>query len=648
MPVQRSLRRALAPALVTLSVVASLLGVFPAQAATATSGWSDVDRATTDPTSYVTMIGDYDEAISQGMQRLWTADQTIEVGGSAADRVVVRVGGDRVDSYTFIFSAPTGETLTNGDYSVATGRQAPVDGGARLELSGHGLGCNQGDGAFTVKDIAPDLSRLWLTYEFACEDAVGMVRGEIRIDTPPEEPLTLAADDLHWKTSPPGRDYGTQRVFAINNSDEPIALGPTEVTGAAFSLVGNSCDEILPGDSCAVDVAFDPLTRGTEEGLLRVTTSVADTPVVKVPLTGVGNAGSTYFYSRTVTADGRTFDTAMTSDVAMFRADHVDPRRVSIGVPDPNSLDDPPNGRVSYDHVTFQAAAGDNLEAGRTYTGSCDGENGVLLDLPRACGGSTGSFILDEFELRPDGTLARFRARATMNGVEDPSYVTRATVAWQADEDATPYSPFIKLSGPSRVPEFIRSSFTATITAGHGITSVDLYATTPQGRTLVDSVRVEYYESRVDLRAYPVEDTVLVAEAKTADGVVVRSKPLAVAVDSLIDPGARAPKRKVSLTLRGARQHGASGRAASGRSVAVLRLRPKEADRCLKLQVQRRVHGRWVPRSLSNCRRTDGRGTATAAIVTKPGITLRARAVWYGDRRGMRVASPWRTLRERR
>ncbi len=645
MPHRRSPRRVLAPVLVSLAV-APMLGAVPAQGAARERSWDDVERTTSDPTSFVTIIGDHDEFITGGTQRLWRSDQTIEVGGSTDSTVVVRVGGDRWDSYKFLLSPPTGKTLTVGDYPVAGGLHGEV-GRAGLAMSGQQRGCTQGDGAFTVHDIAPDLSRLWLTFEFTCKDAVATVRGEVRIDSPPTAPLTVAADALHWKASPPGRAYGTQPVFAVNTGEEPIVLGPAEVTGDAFSLASSSCGVLQPGNSCAIEVAFDPLTRGTEEGLLRVTTSAAAVPLVEVPLTGVGNVGVTHVYSRTVAPDGRTFDTAMSSDVEEFRA-WANPRRVVIGFADPNYLDERPNGRVLYDYVSFTAAPGERLEAGRTYAGTCVEAAGAMLTLPGAChSAATGSFILDEFELRPDGTLARLRVRAHLNGVEGPLRTT-TTVAWQATQDATPYAPFLELSGPPVLTRPGGVELTATFPIGHGIAAVGLYAVTPQGRVLVD-LAPTHDDSRVGLRASVQEDTKLVAEATTGDGVVVTSEPFIVAVDGPAvpdaDPGAPPVARTVSLTIRGAQKDGASDHRGSVRSVAELRLRPRATGQCLRLQVQRRVDGRWVPRALSRCRRTDRSGMATAVVAAKPGTTVRARAVWFGGQPGARVASPWRKVR---
>ena len=636
----RSPRRGLVPFLVSLMVVVPVLGAVPAQGADQERSWDDVDRVTTDPTSYVSIIGDHDEFITDGTQRLWRTDQTIEVGGSADSTVVVKVGGDQWDSYKLILSPPAGETLTVGDYPDAGGLPFR-DGRAGLTLSGQQRGgCSEEDGAFTVHDITPDLSRLWLTFELSCTDEVATVRGEsIRI-SPPTEPLTLLADRVDWKGGLPGRDYGTQPVFALNTGDEPIVMGPAEVTGDAFSLAGSTCGVLLPGASCAIDVGFDPLTRGPESGLLRVTSSSAAVPVVEIPLTGVGNVGFTHVYSRTVTPDGRTFDTVMSSDVGAFRA-WADPRRVVIAFPDPDYVDDRPNGRGYYDHVSFTAAPGDRLEAGRTYVGTCSDEDGATLELPGVCNSAaTGSFTLDEFELRPDHTLARLRVRAHTTGVEQ-AFQTTATVAWQADEDAAPYAPFLELRGRSVLPQADDVQLTATFPASHGITAVALYAETPLGRVLLDAAPAEYFTSRVALQAHVEESTVLVAEATTDDGdVVVTSEPHPVAVDG------QPAVRTVSLSFRGVPQRGVSGQRRSVRSVAELRLQPRKAGRCLRLQVQRRVDGRWVAGSVSGCRRTDRRGLATAVVVARSGAAVRARAVWSGD--GARVTSPWRLLRVRR
>lgn len=652
------LLRALVPVLVCLVLVAPMVGGGPAQAGSRERAWDDVERTVADPTSYVTLIGDYDEWISYGRQQLWRTEQGIEIGGSADTVVVVRFGGEPGDGSEIILSPPRGEPLAVGDYPNAGGMPGQV-GRAGMVLSSPYRGCNQGDGAFTVRDITPDLSRLWVSFEFSCNDSVATVRGEIRIDSPPAEALTLLTDTVHWKASPPGRAYTDQRVFAINNGAAPVVLDRAEVTGDAFSLAADSCDVLLPGASCALDVAFDPLTRGLEHGLLRVETSSPTEPIVEIPLTGVGNIGQTYVYSRTTGGwGGGPYDTAMTPDVESFRA-WATPERVTIAYPAQDYVGDRVNDRVYRDFVSFTAPPGELLEVGRTYVGTCGNENetGARIELPLSCNDAvtTGRFTVDELELHPGGTLARFRARAELEGHPD-LFRTTTIVGYQAEEGAAPYPAFVRLSGPAEVPSAADVDLSASFPAGHGISRIDLYAATSAGRVLVDSVHVDEVRlsgsTRAQLSTHVSEDTELAAEATTAQGTVLAtSEPFAVAVGEparpASDPATQPATRTISLTVR-APGADVSGQRAGSSSVTQLRVRPREARGCLRLEVQRRVDGRWVARSTSGCRRTDRTGTATALLVAQPGTRLRARALWSAGRSDPRVASPWRQVRLRR
>ena len=603
------------------------------------------DRTVVDPTAYISVIGDEDESTSEGTQRLWRTDETIEIGGSADTRVVVRAGG-QAEGYTVDLQPGLDKTLTAGRYVVS--EQIPYDlGNPGMSLSGYGIyGCSEGEGSFTIYDITPDLSRLWVRFDLTCKQSVATVRGEIRIGSPPPEDLTLVSDSVHWPASVPGRAYSTQPVYVLNTGDEAVEVGRPAVTGAAFSIVRDSCETLAPGESCTIDLAFAPRTRRTETGGLRIPTSSAAQPVLDASLSGIGSVGRTYVYSRMVYPDGRTFDTQMTPDVASFRS-ATDGRGVGMAFPDPRRVDDFDRFGVSYDYTLLTAGPGERLRVGRTYRGRCRTDGvGPSIDLPNAAciSAANGSFVVDEFERRADGTLARFRARARLRNVET-SAVTTTVMAWQAEQDAAPFRPFVALDARTRIRGPGRMALTATFPTGHSIAGVELFEVTALGRVLVDSLPVDDETSQVRLDADIRADTTLVAEASDAEGGVVATSALhrvAVGVED------RPRTRTVVLRIRGARPGAAPRRPPAEATTVVLRLKPPASNGCLRVHLQRRVRSGWSNEPFAGCQRMQQRGRAVVTRRAESGALVRARLVWERDRSTIQTTSPWRTVRVRR
>jgi hypothetical protein len=96
-------------------------------------------------------------------------------------------------------------------------------------------------------------------------------------------------------------DYGyvkrgnsvTNTITIANSWTAPLSA-TVQVTGANttdFPITGGTCGQqntLAPDDSCTIDVTFKPTTAFTRNADIQVTTNDPVTPVVTIPLTGVG------------------------------------------------------------------------------------------------------------------------------------------------------------------------------------------------------------------------------------------------------------------------------------------------------------------------------------------------------------------------
>jgi len=111
--------------------------------------------------------------------------------------------------------------------------------------------------------------------------------------------FAAAADDL--TPTPAQLDFGTQDIHnggtgfqtvkLSNSTGVGVAVSSIETTGpSAVDFSDNSnCDFIADGESCAVNVSFDPTTPGAKASKLEI---VEDNGTINVPLTGTGATGT--------------------------------------------------------------------------------------------------------------------------------------------------------------------------------------------------------------------------------------------------------------------------------------------------------------------------------------------------------------------
>lgn len=267
------LKRLLVSSLITSFAVAGL--VAPADAAT-------------DPTSFVTISGN-GGFVSQEQDWLYrTGDGDITMEGAVDSLVRVVVSGGSADAqFGLTFAAPPGETLVAGEYVGAQDPFSREAGEPGIDVGGDGRGCDTGSGRFTVREIAPDLSRFWVVYQVGCSLSGPVTFGEVRYNIPDADPeMVVAPGGIDWPVQG-GRTTQSVPVTLVNTGSTPITVASAAITSGAdsFTVGGSACAVIPVAGTCRIDVNFAPTAAGSFTGALTVTDSTtAGTHVV--PLSG--------------------------------------------------------------------------------------------------------------------------------------------------------------------------------------------------------------------------------------------------------------------------------------------------------------------------------------------------------------------------
>jgi hypothetical protein len=247
-------------------------------------------------TTFVTMVSEIGDYIGQGADMLWRpGDGSVTVSGTVSGAVTVSVsGGASGTSFDLTFAAAPGASLVDGTYTGAERTPFRTAGHPGIDISGEGRGCNTDTGRFTVLDVAPDLSRLWLVYEQHCEGSVPALFGEVRYNEPGgDSALLVAPDHIAWPSEYPGVGSRIVPVNVVNTGTASVTVsGAAVTTGQSnFSVVSNGCATIAVGASCTVYVQFWPTSPGGKSGTLTVSESGGGSHTVA--LSGSGIAGFT-------------------------------------------------------------------------------------------------------------------------------------------------------------------------------------------------------------------------------------------------------------------------------------------------------------------------------------------------------------------
>lgn len=287
--------RRLLPAAVAL--LAPLCVALPASAAAA-------------PVTSVTMVSETGDYIGGGRDRLFTPENgTVTLTGSPGNLNVAVSGGSSGDSFDLHVAAPPGELLEPGEYEGAQRASFREAGRPGIDVSGDGRGCNQVEGRFTVLDIAATgdtVDRLHVLYEQHCEGGVAALFGEIRYRVPGgDTDLLVAPGNVAWPVTHPGVGARPVPVTFQNTGLRPIEFGQPAIEGDSdsFSVVSNTCTSTVVADeSCVVYVRFTPAAPGPHTAVLTVPDDT-QAGARRIPLTGVGESGTTSWRMRSEPGD---------------------------------------------------------------------------------------------------------------------------------------------------------------------------------------------------------------------------------------------------------------------------------------------------------------------------------------------------------
>lgn len=200
------------------------------------------------------------------------------------------------DGYELDFLLPAGHVFEERRYAWGHRGDPDTDVRPTIYASVGSQGCDAA-GEITVHDMAPDLSRLWVTFKLWCNSPDAVSYGEIRIDADSRTVGGLVAPALaDWPGADVGETSETARWAVQNRSGVPVRLGRPYVTGPdADDFVAGPADcEVVPvGGRCPVPTVFTPRRMGPHEAVLHVPV-VGSGDEVTVALRGAGvGAGHT-------------------------------------------------------------------------------------------------------------------------------------------------------------------------------------------------------------------------------------------------------------------------------------------------------------------------------------------------------------------
>jgi hypothetical protein len=413
--------------LVALAVVVAGMVVLPA----ATAG-----AAAAAPGSFVTMHTLGTSWNGRVSSEVWpVGEQAIAVRGDIASKVVVEIRGTEDNlPYDITLSAGAGRTLEVGTYEAPQGATVPDAPSVSISDSDADIAgtlCNgPWAGTFTVRDVSPDLSRLWVTYDFTC-GIYTTASGEIRIGQPAGE-LVVASEDIAYPEWYPGRYYGIDRrialinagAAAVNVTDIAVTDGTADFRMLPFDEWPDApCRTIPVGGSCEFTVGFTPSVAGPRTGAVTITDSTtAGTHAVR--LSGHGIPGHTSWATHSQvddTADDIGDRAVGTDGIRMIRV-VGDAQKVTL------HLEDHRNGTYE---AEFRGSAGAPLLPGTTHT------DGLLVTGYGHCYSPTGRFTVLEAEYDAQGAPTKLSVTFEQH-CEGRVAGLFGSIAWRADNPAPP------------------------------------------------------------------------------------------------------------------------------------------------------------------------------------------------------------------
>lgn len=382
----------------------------------------------------VTMFSEPGDYIGEGENRLFRdGPNAITVSGSVDDVVTVDIdGGLGTDGFSLSFAAVEGESLVAGFYGNAEDTPFRTPGHPGIDISGDHRGCNHVIGRFTVLDISPDLSRLWLVYEQHCEGTDPALFGEVRYGMPDTGNEIVSPSRVVWPDQFPGTSAHDVPVTVVNTAQESLNIDDVDLVGDvdSFSVISSDCDVLAPGASCTVAVRLSPQSLGSHEATLELWDTVS--AVRSVELSGRGLDGRTAWtmYSESADPMGEGADYRYTRDNATISATgdaHGFHLTVDSGQEQWSARFDPADGESLVQGVTYEVEREFGHDFG--YAVMEVATNG------RECEHPMGWFVIDHVRYGESGAVEQLGVRFDQR-CDRAAGALFGTIEWRVDDGA--------------------------------------------------------------------------------------------------------------------------------------------------------------------------------------------------------------------
>jgi hypothetical protein len=422
-----------------------------------TPGLAQPANAASSATTFITAFSDRGDVVGDGTSRLWRgapninvhwADDTFEHPNSLLV-IDASSGGPDGLSFSAVLAGPDHARVTTGTYSdaalvdeQASGQPGMNVGGVLIDPNWDARGCSSGlTGTFTVRDIAPDLSRLWITYEQHCDGQPEALFGEIRYQEPGGDgDLLVAPTQIDWPAAYRGVLAHQVPVTLVNTGAAPVRVSSASITDGVteFAVANDACGTLLPGDSCAVDVSYVPLAAGRHRGQLTIDDNTSAGSHV-VPLSGDIIPGYTswqmHSQEQEYLGSGNDYDFTPANTALYASANNLD--MVGISTAGGWSIEfGAPPGQVLHAGTTYAHARSDGYPYSGAPTLEAHGDGGCT---------SVGSFHVREVSV-VKGQVKAFAVTFRQHCVDDPQPQLVGRIAWHAGAPADPVPSAAKMA----------------------------------------------------------------------------------------------------------------------------------------------------------------------------------------------------------
>ena len=205
----------------------------------------------------------------------------VSVSANSATVHAVRAGGDADTNLSASFAPPPGQELAVGTYANTVKVAGSDDPRPRMWIGD----CYSQVGRFTVVDLPADRSRLWITFEFSCNNAKGLTFGEIRWNQPGDPDLLVYPGRIAWPDQPQAAVGRRVPVHVVNTGTDAVSVSSVASSTADFAPGDAApCASVAPRAECSLDIAFTPADFGRRDATL----TIADSTLLGSHTVGLG------------------------------------------------------------------------------------------------------------------------------------------------------------------------------------------------------------------------------------------------------------------------------------------------------------------------------------------------------------------------